>query len=1009
MQDSILEKIISEIHLENLPARWRGFDLKKFSKEKSLYDFQQKALENTIKVLWRYYGEKFEYNPKEEFSEKERLEKNQNRKKYLFSFYQNDLSFPQKGIDYDLTKKEEKKSAKLLREFYPVVDNKISFENFINRMAFWMATGSGKTLVIIKLIEILGNLIQSKEIPQNDILYLTCRDDLLKQFKDFVQEFNSFYQNEARLNLESLKDYGRAKRNPSIFSNKEITIFYYRSDNLSDKRGDKIIDFRSIENQGRWYVLLDEAHKGDKEDSKRQVIYSILARNGFLFNFSATFVDKRDFLTTVFNFNLEKFIQEGYGKHIYLSEEEIKAFKDRTEFSRAEKQKIVLKSLILLAYIKKFAHKVKKVKKSLYHYPLLLTLVNSVNTEEADLKLFFREIEKIGEGKVDETVFQKVKEEILDEFKKESKFQFEEDGFKIEEKTLSKIEYQDILKEVFNSKNSGKIEVLKIPGNRKELIFKLKKSEKPFALIKIGDISGWLKNQLEGYEINESFDNKSIFEQINRDDSEINILMGSRTFYEGWDSNRPNIILFINIGVGTNAKKFVLQSTGRGVRIEPEKNKRKRIFHLFNSYPKEIEEAIYKKIKNFVLPLETLFIFGTKPSNLKEVIKTFEAEKSGGQIIGKQYIKENPEVKKRLLLAPVYKLSEGILAEEEKPAKFIIHPDDFNLTKSYFEYLEDDRVRLIYYDTDIKNSDKTIQTLEAVKTSFQEGEKYYLDNSAPQIYNPNLILSQIFSHFSLTPERFDKFDKAEGKIIHFEKIEFRPQTGEELEKLLAKIKQVGQYEEKEKRFKQLRIPFEERKQILESFKEQPFDGIKIEYVPNHYYFPVILSEKGEKISYLNHIIKEKSEVKFIEKLEDYLQKDGNLFKEFDWWLFSKIDQTTDKVFIPWYNQKTHSIDYYHPDFIFWLKEKNNYNIVFIDPHGVEHTEYQSKIEGYRKLFENKIFTGKKYGLPEDLKARVFLFFITDKNYLLQGDYQKYWFHNNEIEKILEKVTRNSKT
>ena len=31
-------------------------------------------------------------------------------------------------------------------------------------------------------------------------------------------------------------------------------------------------------------------------------------------------------------------------------------------------------------------------------------------------------------------------------------------------------------------------------------------------------------------------------------DSPFNILFGSRSFYEGWDSNRPNVMNFINIG-----------------------------------------------------------------------------------------------------------------------------------------------------------------------------------------------------------------------------------------------------------------------------------------------------------------------------------------------------------------------------------------------------------------------------------------------------------------------------
>ena len=45
--------------------------------------------------------------------------------------------------------------ANLLAEYYTVVDGKISYDQFINRACFWMATGSGKTLVLVKLIEVL--------------------------------------------------------------------------------------------------------------------------------------------------------------------------------------------------------------------------------------------------------------------------------------------------------------------------------------------------------------------------------------------------------------------------------------------------------------------------------------------------------------------------------------------------------------------------------------------------------------------------------------------------------------------------------------------------------------------------------------------------------------------------------------------------------------------------------------------------------------------------------------
>jgi len=81
---------------------------------------------------------------------------------------------------------------------------------------------------------------------------------------------------------------------------------------------------------------LDEAHKGDREDSKRQQIYSIMSRAGFLFNFSATFTDDRDIVTTAYNFNLSEFIRRGYGKHIYVFEQETTAFRKNEDFTESE-------------------------------------------------------------------------------------------------------------------------------------------------------------------------------------------------------------------------------------------------------------------------------------------------------------------------------------------------------------------------------------------------------------------------------------------------------------------------------------------------------------------------------------------------------------------------------------------------------------------------------------------------------------------------------------------------
>jgi len=987
MSKLILQNIVDNISFDSLPVRWQNFDLKSFSKEKTLYDFQQKALENALKVLWKYYESEIDYR------ENEKLDVNQKRKEEFFKFYTADLNFPKKGAEYDLTKKEGKKTAKLIEEYYPVKDGKVGFENFINRMAFWMATGSGKTLVIVKLIEIFKKLIENKEIPANDILFLTHREDLIDQFKEYIREFNTS-NSDIFINLKSLKEYETVKRETqSLFKDKEITIFYYRSDLISDEHKEKIVNFRNYDNGGRWYILLDEAHKGDKEDSKRQIIYSILSRNGFLFNFSATFTDPRDFITTGFNFNLKEFIEAGYGKYIYLSQEEIKAFKEKEDFSAIEKQKIVLKALILLSYIRKFAEKIKKTQKRFYHYPLLLTLVNTVNPKEMekepDLVLFFKEIEKIAQGKIDKKIFELAKKELVEKFEIDKKILIPEgEEFRIDEKILKQITFQDVLKDVFNSKSPGNIEVLTIPGNRQEMVFKLRTSEKPFALIKIGNISGWLKDQLEGYEINESFDNESVFKKINRDDSDINILMGSRSFYEGWDSNRPNIILFINIGVGKDAKKFVLQSVGRGIRIEPIKNERKRLWHLYTA--KKIKENVYRKIKNYIFPIETLFIFGTNAGALKEVVKTFEDVKGKEYSLAGQF-KPNKKAEKLPLFVPVYKPASYILADAKEPRSYVLEKDDFNLAKKYFEYFEDERVFLARYETEPK-------IVKTIKKSFKEPLNYYKFEGETAVLNPDIVLSRIIDHFSLIPESFDRFEEVKkGKfIVHFEKVRFSKL--EKLDEFLKKMEEVKSIEIKEKRVKSLQL-----KLFEEGIKEQDlfsrsFNGIKIKYVPNHYYYPIILSEPKYKIGYLNHIITEESEIKFIKELDDYLMRKDNLFnKKFDWWLFSKLDETTDEVYIPWYNPKSNKIERFKPDFIFWLKEKRskNYYIVFIDPKSTVYTEANKKIEGFKEIF------GKKSFFHNGFNIKVKLFCKPEYRAYAPEAYKEFWLDN--IHKILEAI------
>lgn len=967
---SYLRNIIDDFPYENLSAKWQDFNFGKFSSNKTLFDFQKDSLRDALKALHLFY---VEYK---------------GEKKPFYTHYQNNGLT--ENFDYDLKKKTESKTAKYLLDYdkdYSVIDDKISFAHFINRMSFWMATGSGKTLVIVKLIELLGRLIQRKEIPQNDILFLTHKEDLLDQFKDHIKEFNS-YNSGTKINLINLKDYDNKKReNALVVSEKEITVFYYRSDLISDEHKEKIVNFKNYDNSGKWYILLDEAHKGDKEDSKRQILYSILSRNGFLFNFSATFTDPRDYITCVFNFNLSKFIEEGYGKHIYISGSEMTAFHDRDDFSNIEKQKIVLKTLILQTYINKCFDKVRKEDKTLYHRPLLLTLVNSVDTKDADLKMFFSELEKVAKDGINNELLKRAKGELIEEFENKL-YEFENIKVLIDKELIKEIEYKDILQHVFNSKSSGRIEVLKIPGNRNEIIFKLQTSEMPFGLIKIGDISGWLKEKLEGYEIIESFDNESIFKKINRDDSEINILMGSRSFYEGWDSNRPNIILFVNIGVGSEAKKFVLQSVGRGVRIEPQKNKRKRILDLFNA--KEISEKLFNKVKQNILPLESLFVFGTNAENLKEIIKALKEEKQDVDL-GTEFI-INKEAEKRLLLIPVYKESDKIYAEEKEIQKYVISKEDFELAKSKFEYIGD-KVILVKHDCNVR-------VMTKIKKSFETPNEYYIFSEERSISDADILINRIINHFNLRDQELERFKKLEKEIIHFKRIRVIDSEKGNLNYIKEKIEVIKKYPEAlNELMKQYgKIPRKEyEKKQSDLYEAQSINcgnkRLGLKYIQNHYYIPLIISE-DEKIDYISHIVNVKSEVEFIKELENYIEEENNIFKKFDWWMFSKLDQTLDEVYIPYYNSKEFNIARFKPDFIFWMQKDKEYTILLVDPKGTEHADAYRKIDGYSRIFEDKSSRKSKTYSFNGFNIKTKLLFKSKLGVVdVPEKYRNYWFDN----------------
>ena len=169
---------------------------------------------NALKALWKYYEDFVDYQPGEEG------QANRRRKQRLWQWYR-DNNF-EEDFSLDLSRLNHTVAA-LLSEYYEPEEGRLSYESLINRMSFWMATGSGKTLVIVKLIELLARLIRRNSASLRHPLP-DPPTTLIEQLKRHVKSLTGIGVTSHR--LRNLKEYSTVKREtPSLFHEQEVTIF----------------------------------------------------------------------------------------------------------------------------------------------------------------------------------------------------------------------------------------------------------------------------------------------------------------------------------------------------------------------------------------------------------------------------------------------------------------------------------------------------------------------------------------------------------------------------------------------------------------------------------------------------------------------------------------------------------------------------------------------------------------------------------------------------------------
>ncbi|MEX2595957.1 MAG: hypothetical protein WEC59_03425, partial [Salibacteraceae bacterium] len=177
--------------------------------------------------------------------------------------------------------------------------------------------------------------------------------------------------------------------------------------------------------------------------------------------------------------------------------------------------------------------------------------------------------------------------------------------------------YADLLETLFHIKASAPLKLSNIKSAEGEIGLRAGNSDHYFGVINIGEDSVFLQFVEENLpdlivEEGDTFQG-SLFHQINKQHSPINILIGSRKFIEGWSSWRVTNMGLMNIGKSEGPQ--IIQLFDRGVRL----------LGKGRSLMRSSEMTNIPKPENIEL-LETLQIFGLQANYMEQFRKYLKEE-----------------------------------------------------------------------------------------------------------------------------------------------------------------------------------------------------------------------------------------------------------------------------------------------------------------------------------------------------------------------------------------------
>lgn len=177
--------------------------------------------------------------------------------------------------------------------------------------------------------------------------------------------------------------------------------------------------------------------------------------------------------------------------------------------------------------------------------------------------------------------------------------------------------FDDILVTLFNASGGGAMHVENLKGVTGEIALRAGDND-AFGVINVGDDTKLCKlcEKHKSLVVGDRDFSGSLFHDINKPHSTINLLIGSKKFTEGWNSWRVSTMGLMNVGRTEGSQ--IIQLFGRGVRLKGFEKSLKRSSKT--TLPEEIVRPQH------IATLETLSIFGIKADYMAQFREFLEEE-----------------------------------------------------------------------------------------------------------------------------------------------------------------------------------------------------------------------------------------------------------------------------------------------------------------------------------------------------------------------------------------------